>query len=732
MATNDLQSQLDRIQVARDAMQASFATKGIAASSNIENYAGYIDSIEGGDLPMFATVEQLQNEGIKTEGQRALVYDDDNDYFGGYYEYALKTDPTLKGVVSAASTYDNIVRATIDPTNVINAMKGHGTIFSSYTIAYDASENVYIAFPVNYNNTLFIASDGKKYFAASAPADEDYLYGHFSIDGTTFERTDLGAKVPSALPKIADSALYSMPAYSVLELEDNDIMFQLRGESVEWLTIYDEATAQNKNVGPEDITVGRYWPMPSQLNAMSNQILEGTTAYTNDGLVVGTMKNLGDPFMKPTNTSISIGPGYINKLTVQYIMNLSAQNIKSGVTIGNVPGTFTADGNITANEMALGKIAYANGQKIVGTLDIGALGGQFIAPSKLSFSGANTDTIIDISTVDISKVTNMSSMFSGTTQLQSIVWPNGFNAYKIKDMGYMFSSSGVSELNLAGWNTSGLTNNSVYGMFYNCRNLRNLDLSTFNLYKANTTVDMFNMCLNLTELNVSDINISNINNLSYMFSSTTNLTSLNTANWVLQRAYMTKGMFEKSGITTVDLNMPSTALQDTQAMFRNCANLTAVNGINSWNLNKVTTVAGMFTNCKSLEVMDLSGWATKGMVKLNNISSMFTDCPKLQNVNLSGWYSYNLVNATKAFMNCSNLVTINMDGMNLKKVANMMSMFTGCTNLSDESLNSIMGALTTATTTSNKKFANLGFTADQIATMATLSNYANANALGWS
>ena len=58
-----------------------------------------------------------------------------------------------------------------------------------------------------------------------------------------------------------------------------------------------------------------------------------------------------------------------------------------------------------------------------------------------------------------------------------------------------------------------------------------------------------------------------------MFSSTTNLTSLNTANWVLQRAYMTKGMFEKSGITTVDLNMPSTALQDTQAMFRNIEKL---------------------------------------------------------------------------------------------------------------------------------------------------------------
>ena len=44
--------------------------------------------------------------------------------------------------------------------------------------------------------------------------------------------------------------------------------------------------------------------------------------------------------------------------------NLLAENIKSGVTISGVTGTFTNDGTATASDMASGVTAYVNGQKI--------------------------------------------------------------------------------------------------------------------------------------------------------------------------------------------------------------------------------------------------------------------------------------------------------------------------------------------------------------------------------
>ena len=48
--------------------------------------------------------------------------------------------------------------------------------------------------------------------------------------------------------------------------------------------------------------------------------------------------------------------------------NLLAENIKSGVTISGVTGTFTNDGTAKASDMANGVTAYVNGQKVTGTV----------------------------------------------------------------------------------------------------------------------------------------------------------------------------------------------------------------------------------------------------------------------------------------------------------------------------------------------------------------------------
>lgn len=48
--------------------------------------------------------------------------------------------------------------------------------------------------------------------------------------------------------------------------------------------------------------------------------------------------------------------------------NLLAENIKSGVTISGVTGTFTNDGTATASDMASGVTAYVNGEKVTGII----------------------------------------------------------------------------------------------------------------------------------------------------------------------------------------------------------------------------------------------------------------------------------------------------------------------------------------------------------------------------
>jgi hypothetical protein len=46
----------------------------------------------------------------------------------------------------------------------------------------------------------------------------------------------------------------------------------------------------------------------------------------------------------------------------------AAGNIKVGVTIAGVTGTFTSDANATAAQILSGKTAYVNGSKITGTI----------------------------------------------------------------------------------------------------------------------------------------------------------------------------------------------------------------------------------------------------------------------------------------------------------------------------------------------------------------------------
>ena len=47
--------------------------------------------------------------------------------------------------------------------------------------------------------------------------------------------------------------------------------------------------------------------------------------------------------------------------------NLLAENIKSGVTISGITGTFTNDATATASDIANGATAYVNGLKVTGT-----------------------------------------------------------------------------------------------------------------------------------------------------------------------------------------------------------------------------------------------------------------------------------------------------------------------------------------------------------------------------
>ena len=107
----------------------------------------------------------------------------------------------------------------------------------------------------------------------------------------------------------------------------------------------------------------------SDANATAGDMLNGKTAYVNGKKITGTIASKEAETITPSTTDKEVAAGqYLNgKITVKGDSNLLAENIKAGVTIFGVTGTFTNDAEAAAGDIRTGKSAYVKGQKIEGS-----------------------------------------------------------------------------------------------------------------------------------------------------------------------------------------------------------------------------------------------------------------------------------------------------------------------------------------------------------------------------
>lgn len=135
--------------------------------------------------------------------------------------------------------------------------------------------------------------------------------------------------------------------------------------------------------------------------ATSDKIISGYTAYVNDNKITGSIPNVGsyqgDIYLKDFNHTIPEGyhDGTGKVSIAQTEQNkIKAENIKFGVNILGQEGNFTADGTAIASDILKDKIAYVNGEKIVGThSDIEGVSEE---DEKLIISGNTTADTIEV------------------------------------------------------------------------------------------------------------------------------------------------------------------------------------------------------------------------------------------------------------------------------------------------------------------------------------------------
>lgn len=343
----------------------------------------------------------------------------------------------------------------------------------------------------------------------------------------------------------------------------------------------------------------------SDATATASDILENKTAYTNGQKVTGTYKPLNTSDADATSDHIEAGKtAYVNGEKVEgnipvtdtlnvdtYIFqnddltkkivvtntnkgkkilednatiktqvpysnlrgnsNLRESNIKDGVAIYGVEGVFTADGNVTAEDVMKNKIAYAQGQRILGTYEpldtsdatataedilegkTAYVNGEKVEGTASASSGgaeeyfevsnlanASNETsgvnkmIKKIPDLDISNVTSLSYFFKYCESLLEV--PKLINMRAVSYMDSMFyQCKSLKHINLTGYNTSSVID--MKNLFYYCENLESINWGNIDTSKVKSFSYMFAGCSKLTEIDISNLNTNSLTSVQKMF-----------------------------------------------------------------------------------------------------------------------------------------------------------------------------------------------------------------------
>ena len=137
--------------------------------------------------------------------------------------------------------------------------------------------------------------------------------------------------------------------------------------------------------------------------------------------------------------------------------------------------------------------------------------------------------------------------------------------------------------------------------------------------------------------------------------------------------------FQGMGAALLEVNFVNiNNITDMHNMFSDCGNLTSVYTSN-WDTSKVTNMHDMFTKCSNLTSLDVSGWDVS---EVTSMQGMFNLCPNLTNLDVSGWDVSKVTSMNSMFYGCSSLTeVIGMDEWYCPALHSVGSMFQGCNKM---------------------------------------------------
>ncbi len=234
--------------------------------------------------------------------------------------------------------------------------------------------------------------------------------------------------------------------------------------------------------------------------------------------------------------------------------------------------------------------------------------GRVAAPSAIGmFEGCSSLESVDLSGLDISSATDMSSMFERCSALASADLSR-LDTSSIASANSIFSECGsLRTLDLSGIDMSSIVD--MNSAFYKCLSLESIDLPRLDSQSLRGLTSTFSGCSSLKTLDLSGVNAPRLHDLNWTFADCTSLESIDF------------GSSHFSRMESMDYT------------FYNCASLQSLD-LSTFDASKVTSMNSTFEDCSSLKTINLSDFdaSSAGVLK-----ETFRNCNSLQSLDLSGF-----------------------------------------------------------------------------------------------
>ena len=157
--------------------------------------------------------------------------------------------------------------------------------------------------------------------------------------------------------------------------------------------------------------------------------------------------------------------------------------------------------------------------------------------------------------------------------------------------------------------------------------MENIDTSNVNSMRA-----MFASCISLQSINLSELDTHNVSDMNQMFAFCSSIQVLDLSTFNVDKVLLMHGMFD--GVTAKLI-------------------------LTGWKINDNGIISGygynwLFSNCKSSEII-ADNWDVSNV---NDFSGLFSECSSLQTLNISGWNFGTGCVAQGFFAGCTSLSNI--------------------------------------------------------------------------